>query len=190
LAETWTIGVERWLADPPPDVRPPELRQHLLTFTEARSILAADSAWLADIKGDLQIHSTWSEGEGSINDMAEVALARKRVHRHHDHGKGLKIAGGIDEQALEQQAAEIETVNRKLERSGNNRLTVLRSLELNLNPACESDMEEAALAKLDIVIGCFHSSLRRNDVQTSRYLAALSDPTLQILGHPRGRIYD
>ena len=159
------------------------LRQNFLTFTEARSILAANPAWLASVKGDLQMHSTWSDGEGSIGDMANAAVARNYEYiAITDHAKGLKIAGGIDERRLEQQATEIETVNRELERAGGNRLRVLRSLELNLNPAGEGDMEKEALAKLDIVIGCFHSSLRRKEDQTSRYLAALRNPSLQILG--------
>ena len=51
-------------------------------------------------------------------------------------------------------------------------------------------MEPQALAELDIVIGCFHSALRRKEDQTERYLAALRNPTIQILGHPRGRIYN
>ena len=183
--------VKTWLAGPPPDLDAPALRQNFLTFTEAHSILADDSAWLADVKGDLQMHSTWSDGEGSISNMAEAAVAHNYEYiAITDHAKGLKIAGGIDERQLEQQAAEIEMVNRELERAGNNRLRVLRSLELNLNPAGEGDMEEEALAKLDIVIGCFHSSLRRKEDQTSRYVAALRNPSLQILGHPRGRIYN
>ena len=63
--------IKTWLADPPPDLDPPALRQNFLTFTEAHSILADDPAWLADVKGDLQMHSTWSDGEGSISNMAK-----------------------------------------------------------------------------------------------------------------------
>jgi len=183
--------IETWLSDPPQDLNPPALRQNFLTFTEAHSILADNPAWLTNVKGDLQMHSTWSDGEGSISDMAKAAVARNYEYiAITDHAKGLKIAGGIDERQLEQQAAEIENVNRELEKAGNNRLRVLRSLELNLNPAGEGDMEQEALAKLDIVIGCFHSSLRRKEDQTNRYLAALRNPSLQILGHPRGPIYN
>ena len=106
-----------------------------------------------------------------------------------DHAKGLKIAGGIDEAQLREQAAEIASVNRSLESAGH-KLRVLRSIELNLNPVGQGDMEPQALEELDIVIGCFHSALRRKEDQTERYLAALRNPTIQILGHPRGRIYN
>ncbi len=182
--------INNWLLDPPPNLVPPQLRENFLTFTEAQSILARDPSWLASVKGDLQMHSTWSDGEGSIADMAQAAIARDYEYiAITDHAKGLKIAGGIDERQIEQQGAEIETVNRELE-SANVKLRVLRSVELNLNHAGEGDLEENALAKLDIVIGCFHSALRRKEDQTSRYLAAIRNPSIQILGHPRGRIYN
>jgi DNA polymerase (family 10) len=67
---------------------------------------------------------------------------------------------------------------------------VLHSIELNLNPAGEGDMSSQSLARLDLVLGCFHSALRKKDDQTERYLAALRNPDIQILGHPRGRIYN
>jgi DNA polymerase (family 10) len=73
-------------------------------------------------------------------------------------------------------------------RGGN--LTILRSLEMNLNPRGEGDMQERALDKLDIVLGSFHSALRTAEDQTFRYLAALRNPSIQVLAHPRGRIYN
>jgi putative hydrolase len=67
---------------------------------------------------------------------------------------------------------------------------VLRSIELNLNPQGVGDMSAESLNKLDIVLGCFHSALRKTEDQTSRYLAALRNPAVHILGHPRGRVYN
>ena len=67
---------------------------------------------------------------------------------------------------------------------------VLSSIELNLNPRGEGDMDPKALAKLDLVLASFHSALRVKYDQTARYLAALRNPDIQILGHPRGRIYN
>jgi histidinol phosphatase-like PHP family hydrolase len=106
-----------------------------------------------------------------------------------DHSKGLKIAGGIDEQQLEKQADEIASVNESL-RSADCNLRVLRSIEVNLSPRGEVDMDRASLSKLDLVLGCFHSALRKKEDQTERYIAALRNPAIQILGHPRGRIYN
>ena len=61
---------------------------------------------------------------------------------------------------------------------------------MNLNPRGAGDMDRKALARLDLVLGAFHSALRKKEDQTDRYLAALRNPDIQILGHPRGRIYN
>jgi putative hydrolase len=182
--------VRTWFNDAPLPSSPPALRSGFLTFTEAQMILAAQPEWMASLKGDLQMHSLWSDGSASIAEMAAAAVDLDYEYiAITDHAKGLKIAGGIDEAQLREQASEIASVNRSLERA-DHKLRVLRSIELNLNPMGQGDMEPQALAELDIVIGCFHSALRRKEDQTERYLAALRNPTIQILGHPRGRIYN
>jgi putative hydrolase len=182
--------ITKWLASPPIVEKPSTLRSGFLTFTEAQATLAAVPDWLASVRGDLQIHSVWSDGSASIAEMAAAAAKYKYEYLAiTDHAKGLKIAGGIDEQQLRNQGAEIADVNSSLARDGQ-KLRVLRSIELNLNTAGEGDMEPHALAQLDLVIGCFHSSLRQKEDQTERYLAALHNPDIQILGHPRGRIYN
>jgi len=120
--------------------------------------------------------------------MAEAA--RQRGYKFiaiTDHSKGLKIAGGIDEQALAKQGREVTAANRAQQIHG---LTVLRSIEMNLNPRGEGDMDPRSLAELDIVLGAFHSALRTKEDQTPRYLAALCNRDIQILGHPRGRIFN
>ena len=106
-----------------------------------------------------------------------------------DHSKGLKIAGGINEEQLEQQGSEIASVNASLEVAGRS-IRVLRSIEVNLSPTGGVDMSVSSLNKLDLVLGCFYSSLRKKDDQTERYVAALRNPAIHILGHPRGRIYN
>ena len=182
--------IRTWFNDAPLAPSPTALRSGFLTFTEAQAILAAQPEWMAGLKGDLQMHSKWSDGSVSIADMAVAAVDLDYEYiAITDHAKGLKIAGGIDEAQLREQAAEIASVNRSLESAGH-KLRVLRSIELNLNPVGQGDMEPQALEELDIVIGCFHSALRRKEDQTERYLAALRNPTIQILGHPRGRIYN
>jgi histidinol phosphatase-like PHP family hydrolase len=204
LTELQSVGpyIERlltgWLDSPPAVPDPPEIRRQFLTMTEAQAILAKKPAWLASVKGDLQMHTTWSDGEGSIAEMADAAIERGYEYiAITDHSKGLSIAGGINEEQLQQQAEEIATVNNRGRndcaepvRGGAHPLTVLRSIELNLNPRGEGDMDVSSLRELDLVLGCFHSALRRKDDQTDRYLAALRNPTVHILGHPRGRIYN
>jgi DNA polymerase (family 10) len=106
-----------------------------------------------------------------------------------DHSKALKIAGGIDEKTLQRQGNEIAKVNSALSKSRRG-LTVLRSIEMNLNPRGEGDMSPDSLLALDLVLGSFHSVLRTTEDQTERYIAALRNPYIHILGHPRGRIYN
>jgi histidinol phosphatase-like PHP family hydrolase len=166
------------------------LRSDFMTMAAVRKILDAEPSWEARLHGDLQMHTHWSDGSGSVADMAEAASARGYEYiAITDHSKGLKIAGGIDERALAEQSAEIEAVNVAGESAGS-QLTVLRSIEMNLSPRGEGDMEHEALARLDLVLGAFHSSLRRKEDQTDRYLAALRNPDVQILAHPRGRVYN
>jgi DNA polymerase (family 10) len=122
--------------------------------------------------------------------MADAAKERGYEHiAITDHSKSLKIAGGIDERTLKKQEKEIAKLNSLTSRSGG-KLTVLRSVEMNLSLRGEGDMLPKSLSSLDIVLGSFHSSLRTIQDQTDRYLAALRNPNIQILGHPRGRIYN
>jgi putative hydrolase len=182
--------IRRWLDNPPEISQLPEIRSGFLTLPQARAILADKPAWSRGLKGDLQMHTLWSDGTDSIEAMAQAAAERGYEYiAITDHAKGLKIAGGIDENQLSIQAEEIAQVNAAMA-SAPQPVRVLRSIELNLNPTGNGDMEASALSRLDVVLGCFHSALRKKDDQTERYLAALRNPTLQILGHPRGRIYN
>jgi len=136
------------------------------------------------------MHTHWSDGSGTILEMAAAAAERGYEYiAITDHSKGLKIAGGIDETELAKQRVEIDVLN-KANRAARKTLTVLRSIEMNLNPRGEGDMEPKSLRRLDLVLGSFHSSLRTTDDQTARYRAALNNPHVHILGHPRGRIYN
>jgi histidinol phosphatase-like PHP family hydrolase len=182
--------IRRWIENPPDVPKPPAIRSGFLTLPQARALLKSRASWLRLLQGDLQMHTQWSDGTGSVSEMAEAAAVRGYAYiAITDHAKGLKIAGGIDETQLRLQGEEIAQVNEAMASSATP-IRVLHSIELNLNPAGEGDMDHDALSRLDLVLGCFHSSLRKKDDQTDRYLAALRNPTIQILGHPRGRIYN
>ena len=194
LTELESVGpyiaqlLKRWIEKPPEVPKPPEIRRQFLTVTRAKAVLAKKPAWLRSVRGDLQMHTTWSDGDAPIAAMAESAIARGYEYiAITDHTKGLKIAGGINEEQLAQQAEEIAEVNDQVRGSG---LTVLHSVELNISPQGAGDMDPRALRKLDLVLGCFHSSLRTKEDQTHRYIAALRNPDVHILGHPRGRVYN
>jgi histidinol phosphatase-like PHP family hydrolase len=183
--------IRNWIDKPPPRTKTvPALRQDFVSMAEARRLLTGRPSWPENLRGDLQMHSRWSDGSGTIAEMADAAKERSYEYiAITDHSKGLKIAGGIDERALKRQGAEIAKVNAALSRLGS-QLTVLRSIEMNLNPRGEGDMSPDCLLRLDIVLGSFHSALRATEDQTERYLAALRNPHIHILGHPRGRIYN
>ena len=174
--------IGRWLDEPPEVPEPPEARRGFMTMVEARRILAeAPSSRRA--RADLQMHTTWSDGTVSLGEMAERSgsLGREYVAIT-DHSVGLPIAGGMDEATLLRQGVEIDRLNVE-----GGRPRILRSLEMNLSPDGEGDMDHGILAGLDLVLGAFHSALRRTEDQTERYLAAVRNPTVHVLAHPRGR---
>lgn len=182
--------LRQWIEEAATSEDIPPIRRNFLTLTQARAILTANPRWGRRYKGDLQMHSTWSDGAGTIKAMGLAAAERGYSYiAITDHSKGLKIAGGIDESQLLAQAAEVEQTETDLHQVGQP-IRILRSLELNLNPAGKGDMDPAALGQLDLVVGSFHSALRTSVDQTERYLAALRNPDVHILGHPRGRIYN
>ncbi len=182
--------VGAWLDKSPDDAEPPPIRRDFLTLTRARKLLAAHPDWQARYRADLQMHSNWSDGSGTIAQMAEAARQRRYQYiAITDHSHGLKIAGGISEADLREQEEEIQKLN-AANTAAAKPLRVLRSIELNLNPQGQGDMEGRALARLDLVVGSFHSKLREKEEQTERYLAALRNRSVHILGHPVGRIYN
>ena len=197
LTELRSVGpfiskeIQSWIDKPPRRGKAvPATRRDFLSLAEARRLLASRSAWWSNLRGDLQMHTRWSDGSGTIAEMADAAANRSYEYiAITDHSKALKIAGGIDERALKRQGVEIAKINAALSKSAKN-LTVLRSIEMNLNPRGEGDMSSDSLRSLDLVLGSFHSALRTTEDQTGRYLAALRNPHVHILGHPRGRIYN
>jgi putative hydrolase len=182
--------VRQWIEGSRRSKTVPVIRRDFLSLAEARRLLATRPAWTKMLRGDLQMHTRWSDGSGTVAEMADAAANRSYDYiAITDHSKTLKIAGGIDERALKRQGTEIAKVNAALSKSAAH-VTVLRSIEMNLNPRGEGDMSPDSLRCLDLVLGSFHSALRTAEDQTERYLAALCNPLVHILGHPRGRIYN
>jgi putative hydrolase len=175
----------RWIEDPPAVERDPA-RTGFLTLAEVRAALAADPRLRAP-RGDLQMHTVWSDGSASVAAMAaaghELGYGFIAVT---DHSRTLRIAGGMDEATLAAQGTEIDAANAAAPEGA---VTILRSVELNLDREGRGDMDPASLRRLDLVLGSFHSALRETSDQTERYLAAIRNPDLHILGHPRGRMY-
>lgn len=196
LTELSSIGpwiarlLNEWLEELPEAPETPRLRSDFISFAEARAIVDENADFARGLRGDLQMHSTYSDGTVSIEEMARAAEALGYEYIPiTDHSKGLKIAGGIDEETLAAQGEEIERLNEDLAQSESG-LRVLKAIELNLDLEGEGDMEPESLIDLDLVLGSFHSQLRRKEDQTERYLAAVRNPHVNVLAHPRGRMYN
>jgi histidinol phosphatase-like PHP family hydrolase len=182
--------IRDWVRKAPEVPKRDPLRKNFLSWTEAQQILEKAPEFRKKVRGDLQMHTEWSDGSGTIRAMAEAGMERNYEYiAITDHGKRLKIAGGMNELELEEQHAEITSINRELSKEGK-AFRVLHSIELNLDTEGQGDMTSKSLAKLDLVVAAFHSSLRKTEDQTERYLAALRNPDVHILAHPRGRIYN
>ena len=181
--------IEAWLEDPPAIPEPDETRRGFLTYAEVRRTLDADPAWEATPHADLQMHTTWSDGGLPLEDMVEAARSLGRTFvAITDHSEALAIANGMTAAELAEQGRVIDAMNRGFEEQGD-AFRVLRSMEVDLFPDGTIDMDDDSLASLDLVLGAFHSELRSKDDQTERYLAALRQPRLHVLAHPKARMY-
>lgn len=182
--------MQDWLDDPPEVTEPDRLRADFMSLASAKHTLATEWDLRDELRGDLQMHSTYSDGRVSMKEMAleGIALGHEYIAIT-DHSKGLKIAGGMSEEVLSEQRREIDALNDELEQ-GNATFRVLRALEMNISPDGTGDMEPEALEELDLVLGSFHSKLRIKEDQTDRYISNLRNPHVHVVGHPRCRIYN
>jgi histidinol phosphatase-like PHP family hydrolase len=195
LTELRSVGpwvgarIHAWLDEPPEVPEPDETRRDYLTFAEVRKVLDADPSWERSPHADLQVHSTASDGKLEIEQVASLArdLGRSFIAST-DHSKSLTIANGMDEERLAAHARRIDRLNETFEAAGDG-FRVLRSIEMDVFPDGSPDMPPEALAPLDLVLGAFHSKLRLREDQTDRYLAALREPSVHVLAHPKARMY-
>ena len=178
-----------WLNDPPPVPEPDETRRGFLTFAEVRAVLDAEPAWEATPHADLQVHSTDSDGALPLVDMAAAAQALGRTCiASTDHSQSLTIAHGMSPEELARHTAEIDRLNEGFRAEGVG-FRILRSIEMDVLEDGSGDMPAEALAPLDLVLGAFHTKLRAPGDATERYLAALRNPTVHVLAHPKARMY-
>lgn len=180
--------IESFLASPP-DTEPGRFRSGFHTMAEALVLLEEHPDWKRDLQGDLQMHTTYSDGVASAGEMTAAAIERGYSYiAITDHSKGLRIAGGMNEERLLEQVVELEALDADLASAGAE-FTILRSIELNFGRSGEGDMDSNVLDALDVVVGSFHSRLRVSEDQTERCLGAVRNKHVQIVGHPRGRMF-
>ena len=138
----------------------------------------------ADYRGDLQMHSEYSDGRTSVEAMAEGCIARGYSYcAVTDHGYGLAIAHGVSMTDLKRQHAEIDKLNRHYK----GRFRILKGIEANILADGALDLKAHELRRLEVVVAAPHSRLRTSDDQTTRMVTAICTRGVHILGHPRGR---
>ena len=172
-----------------PQAPPPEIRLNSGEIEAALKNKLPKLIGYADLKGDLQIQTSWTDGRNSIEEMAREA--EKLEHEYiaiTDHTKALAMTGGSDETKLLRQMAEIDKINKKFHASGF-KVHVLKGAEVNILKDGTLDIKDEVLAKLDIVGAAVHSLFNLSKAeQTKRIIKAMENPHLDILFHPTGRI--
>jgi histidinol phosphatase-like PHP family hydrolase len=132
------------------------------------------------------MHSTWSDGSESLEQLIEGCLARGYSYcAVTDHSYGLPIARGVSMDNLRRQHREIDALNERYA----GRFRLLKGIEANIRADGRVDMTVEELATLEIVVAAPHSALRLETDQTARMIAAVRQPAVHILGHPRGRMF-
>ena len=164
---------------------PPELREDRGEIEAARKGSLPDLVALRDIRGDLHVHTRWSDGSHDLAALVDAAKARGYSYiAITDHTKGLGVAHGLDEKRLADEVRLIDDANRKL--SG---FKVLKGSEVDIRSDGRLDLPAAALAGLDIVVASVHSGFRQSrDQITKRLLAAVRNPCVAVIAHPTGRL--
>lgn len=165
---------------------PPELREDRGEIEAALAGRLPRLVELSDLQGDLQFHTTWSDGQNSLREMAEAARrSGLKYALVTDHSQGLGVVRGLSADDLRRQRAEIEEVNRRM--GGAFRL--LAGVEVEVRSDGSLDLPDEALAALDLVVAAVHSGLRQDRAQfTARAVAALRHPLVDVLAHPSGRL--
>jgi histidinol phosphatase-like PHP family hydrolase len=165
------------------------LRSHFLSRAQVAAALANRTLTgpsRADYRGDLQMHSTWSDGSQSLADIVEAGIERGYSYcAVTDHSYGLKIAGGVSMADLARQHREIDALNLRYR----GRFRLIKGIEANIRADGSVDMEPDELRQLELVVAAPHSVLRTEADQTPRMVRAVAAPGVHILGHPRGRMY-
>jgi len=166
---------------------PPELRENRGEIEAARDKRLPNLIEFSDLKGDLHIHTDYSDGRNSLREMA--LAARKRGYKYlavTEHSDRLKIAGGLDAPKLLEQMEEIDLLNEELKG-----FTLLKGIEVEILEDGRLDLADNVLAKLDLVVGTVHSHFGLSQQkQTERILRAMDHPYFTFLAHPTGRLID
>ena len=162
---------------------PPEIREdagELKLFKDKQEFIE-----LSDIRGDLHMHTTWSDGAQSLEEMVRKAIEKKYDYiAITDHSKFLRVANGLDEDRLRKQREEIEILNEKYPE-----IQIFAGVEMDILPDGSLDFHDSFLKEMDFVIASIHSSFNQSeDKIMERLYTALENPYVHLIAHPTGRL--
>jgi DNA polymerase (family 10) len=164
---------------------PPELREGQWEVERAEQKAIPSLIDVGELKGDLHVHTDWSDGHDSIEDMALAARARGYQYvAITDHSAGRGVAHGLNEERLRSQIAEIKRLNESMEG-----FRILTGIEVDIRADGALDLPNELLSELDIVIAAVHSAMSQEQGRmTERMLRAMRNPHVDVLAHPTCRL--
>jgi DNA polymerase (family 10) len=168
------------------DWMPPEMRENLGEIDAAAQHTLPTIITLGDLRGDVHMHTTASDGRNSIREMADAAL--KCGYKYiaiTDHSKNLAMTNGLDETRALEQIARIHEVDKAME----GRIRVFAGIEVDILADGALDLDDEVLAQMEMVIASVHTRFEQSrEEMTARVLRAIENPFVRILGHPTGRL--
>jgi len=164
----------------------PELRENLGEIEAAANHTLPRLIELADLKGDVHMHTTATDGHNSIREMADAALARGYQYiAITDHSKNLAMTNGLDDKRALEHIKRIREVDKQMK----GRIRVFPGIEVDILADGALDLDDEVLAQMDVVIASVHTRFEQSrEEMTARVLRAIENPYTRILGHPTGRL--
>lgn len=169
---------------------PPELREGGDEIERAEHGRLPTLVELADIRGDLHMHTTATDGEDTLADMVRAAIDRGLEYvAITDHGQRVTMARGLDRTRLLKQWDEIDRLNESLASDGEPPITVLKGIEVDMLEKGGLDLPDDVLARADWVVASLHYGQQQpRDRITARIVEAIENPFVRVIGHPTGRL--
>jgi len=164
---------------------PPELREDWGEIESGLKKKLPHLVELEDLKGDLHVHSKWTDGKNTIQEMAEAA--KKRGYKYIaicDHSPAVGITNGLNVERLSQQMKEINRLNKKLKN-----FKILTGIEVDIRADSRLDLPDDILEELDLVVAAVHTGFNQPKAEmTKRLIKAVENPNVDIIAHPTGRL--
>ena len=164
---------------------PPEMRENLGEIEAAAAHTLPELIELKDIRGDVHMHTTATDGQNSIREMVDAALERGYQYiAITDHSKNLAMTNGLDEKRALEHIRRIREVDKEME----GRIRVFPGIEVDILADGALDLDDEVLAQMEVVIASVHTRMEQSrEEMTARLIRAIENPYTRILGHPTGR---